>query len=99
MAARQDFGSAPAPRQFPHIALDSGLLANAWYLDLGELDVNDDRDKLKPIDGGYTIRLLVGADDGAARRFDVDIAWDGNPKLSPEEVLASALDHLAVREV
>jgi hypothetical protein len=51
------------------------------------------------VDGGYVIRLLVGADDGAARTFEVDIDWNGDPALSPQEVLASALDHLAVREV
>jgi hypothetical protein len=58
--------------------------AVGWYLFLAELDVTDDRDKLPPVEGGYTIRLL-GADDGAA-----DIAWDGNPRQSPDEVLASA---------
>jgi hypothetical protein len=95
----KDVGSPPGPRKFPHVAHDSGLLASAWYLYLAELDVNDDRDKLKPVEGGYTIRLLVGADDGAARSFEVDIAWDGDPELGPEEVLDSALDRLAVREV
>jgi hypothetical protein len=60
--------------------------------------VTDDRDKLPPVEGGYTIRLL-GADDGAARAFEVDIAWDSNPRQSPDEVLASALDHLVVRSV
>jgi hypothetical protein len=82
--------------EFPHFP-DEGAVG--WYLFLAELNVNDDRDKLKPVKDGYTIRLLVGATDGAARSFEVDIAWDGNPSLSPEEVLASALEHLAVREV
>jgi hypothetical protein len=74
----KELGSAPGPRKFPHIAHDSGLEASAWYFYLAELDVNDDRDKLKPVEGGYTIRLLVGAGDGAARSFEVDIAWDGD---------------------
>jgi hypothetical protein len=84
------------PLSFPHFPDGE---AEGWYLFLAELDVNDDRDKLPPVEGGYTIRLLVGADDGAARAFEVDISWDGNPALTPEEVLASALDRLAVREV
>jgi hypothetical protein len=80
----------------PHIP-EGG--ADGWYLFLAELDINDDRDKLPPVENGYTIRLLVGADDGAARAYEVDISWDGDPKQTPDEVLASALDHLGVREV
>jgi hypothetical protein len=89
------------PRRFPHFEeLDAKDEERArWFLYVGELDVNDDRDKLSPVEDGYTIRLLVGADDGAARAFEVDIAWNGDGKLSAEEVLASALDRLAVREV
>jgi hypothetical protein len=45
------------------------------------------------------LRLLVGADGGAARGFEVDIDWDGDPALRPAEVLASPLDHLAVRNI
>jgi hypothetical protein len=44
------------------------------------------------------VRLLVGADDGAARAFEGDISWDGDAALAPDAVLASALDHLHVRE-
>jgi hypothetical protein len=92
-------GPPGGPRTFPHIEPMSGFVATHWYLYLAELDVNDDRDKLPPVENGYTIRLLVGADDGAARSYEVDISWDGDPKQSADEVLASALDHLAVREV
>lgn len=62
----------------------------------GGLDINDDRDKLPPVDDGYRIRLVAGADDGAARVFHIDINWDGDPALTPEQVMASALDRLAV---
>ena len=86
----------PGPPGFPHFPQED---AAGWYLYLAELDLNDNRDKLPPVKDGYTIRLLVGADDGAARAYEVDIAWDGDPKLTPDEVLASALDRLAVREV
>ena len=72
--------------------------ADAWYLKLTiGLDINDNRDKLRPENDGYVINLLVGADDGAARSFTVSINWDGDPDLKPDEVLASALDHLAVQ--
>jgi hypothetical protein len=30
---------------------------------------------LPPRPGGYIIQLLVGADDGAARTFDVHVNW------------------------
>lgn len=97
----QSLSAAMGARRFPHFdKLEPDDERDArWFLYLAELDVNDDRDKLRPVENGYVIRLLVGADDGAARSFEVDIAWDGDPQLSAEEVLASALDHLAVREV
>jgi hypothetical protein len=93
--------TGPGPRRFPHLDDVPPRYEETacWYLYLAELDVNDDRDKLPPVENGYTIRLLVGADDGAARAFEVDLSWVGDPRLSAEEVLASALDHLAVREV
>ena len=88
-------------RGIPHYAADPGdPPAAGWYLwlDLAfNQDLNDNRDKLPPAENGYTIRLLVGANDGAARLFDVDINWDGNPDLTADDVLASALNHLAVR--
>jgi hypothetical protein len=71
--------------------------ADAWYLKMTiGFDINDDRDKLPPVENGYSIKLLVGADDGAARRFKVYINWNGDPGQTPYQVLASALDHLAV---
>jgi hypothetical protein len=41
--------------------------------------------------------LLAGADDGAARAFEIDIDWNGDAAQSPDEVLDSVLDHLHVR--
>lgn len=93
-------------RGIPHYARDQDYADNSgaegWYLRLAlafGLDINDNRDKLPPVEGGYAVRLLVGADDGAARAFEVDIDWDGDPNLKPDEVLATTLDHLHVREV
>lgn len=87
----------------PHYRDDSAgaPFAVGWYLWLDltfAQDISDDRDKLPPVDGGYLIRLTIGADDGAARSFDVHIDWDSDPGQSAEQVLASALNRLAVTE-
>jgi hypothetical protein len=89
-----------------HFALDAhyerDYFSAAWYFRLAlafGLDIFDNRDKLPPIDGGYAIRLLAGADDGAARVFEVDINWKGDGSLSPADVLASALERLHVRRI
>jgi hypothetical protein len=86
----------------PHYEVDPGEpFAVGWYFWLQlafEQDLSDNRDKLPPIDGGYLIRLLIGADDGAARSYDVHIRWDGNPDLSGDQAMRSALEHLAVME-
>lgn len=62
----------------PHYARDADFddESEGWYLRLAlawGLDINDDRDKLPPVDDGYIVRLLVGADDGKARTFTVHI--------------------------
>jgi hypothetical protein len=98
-------------RYVPHFATDedygriayaAGPMNGAWFLRLAlayQLDIFDDRDKLPPVESGYVIRLLTGAEDGPARSFAVHINWNGDPKLSAAEVLGSALDHLHVEEV
>lgn len=97
---------APAPdlvgRPWPHFEENpGGSSPGGWYLWLdlafGQ-DLNDDRDKLPPTTDGYAIRLVIGADDGPARSYDVHIRWDGDPDRSADEVMASALEHLAVIE-
>lgn len=98
---RPSGGIGAIVRGWPHFKDDSegDPPAVGWYLwlDLAfAQSLHDDRDKLPPVESGYIIRLLIGADDGAARKFDVHINWDGDPKLNADEVLASALDHLAV---
>jgi hypothetical protein len=103
-AAVDAFGNAV--RALPHYARAEDFAVDdptvSWYLKLAlafDLDINDDRDKLPPVEGGYVVRLLVGADDGAARVFEVDMDWNGEGALRPQEVLDSALDHLSVRSV
>ena len=69
----------------------------AWFLRLTiGLAITDQRDHLPPVEDGYRVRLIVGADDGAARAFDVHINWDGDYSRSPAQVLRSALDRLSV---
>jgi hypothetical protein len=94
----------PVGEALPHYArqedYDEATPA-AWYLRLAlafGLDINDNRDKLPPVPNGYVVRVLVGADDGAARAFEIDIWWNGDGSLKPSDVLASALEHLHVRE-
>ena len=67
----------------------------AWHLLLSVhgLEILSDRDKLPP--GQWIIRLLVGADDGDARRYDVHLAWPGDAP-DAKSVLKEALDHLYV---
>jgi hypothetical protein len=90
----QTVGAAiePGPvRHFPdapdarwHLHLD---LADAYW-------ITDERDWLPP--GSWTIRLIVGADDGDAHAYEVDLAWAGDEPDS-EAVLSAALDRLKVR--
>ena len=70
-----------------------------WQLRLGlggGLVIADYREYLPP--GEWIIRLTVGADDGAARTYDVHISWDGS-ESDPGAALDNALDRLAVIEV
>jgi hypothetical protein len=46
------------------------------------------REFLPPLSGGYTARLLVGADDGPAKTFDVKFDWVGQAP-TPEAALNS----------
>jgi hypothetical protein len=46
------------------------------------------REFLPPVPGGYTARLIVGADEGDARVFDVQFSWMGHAP-TPANALAS----------
>lgn len=88
----------PGPPHYGNVAAGDPV-CDGWYLWLDiafAQDISDDRDKLPPRDGGYLIRLTVGAEDGAARTRDVHINWNSDPAQSADDVLASALEHLAV---
>jgi hypothetical protein len=68
-----------------------------WHLHLKLADddeLTDERDWLPP--GAWTIRLIVGADDGDAHAYEVDLAWAGDEPDSAT-LLSSALDRLEVR--
>ena len=51
-----------------------------WHLHLALAGVvpGDHRDWLPPTEQGYVVRLVIGADDGGARRYDVRLQWDGS---------------------
>lgn len=71
----------------------------SWHLILalqGLSIISDDRDKLPA--GEWVIRLLVGANDGDARRYDVHVAWRGDA-VDEATVLAESLDRLHVERV
>jgi hypothetical protein len=72
---------------------------NTWRLKLelpGNFMLTDGRDVLDP--GAWTIRLIVGADDGDARTYELDIAWKADHP-DAQAALDYVLDHLAVRRV
>ena len=58
------------------------------------IQLADMREHLAPAQNAYTVSLLVGADDGAARAFDVDGKWAGHA-TDPNAALRSI--QLAVR--
>ena len=84
--------SGPAPvRHFPD-APDA-----RWHLHLELADaaeITDERDWLSP--GEWTVRLIVGADDGDAHAYDIELGWDGR-EGDATTVLETALDSLTVR--
>lgn len=63
----------------------------------GRFLFTDDRDRLSP--GVWSIRLIVGAEDGDARTYEVEVSWGGDPAQSADDILASALSGLSVRRV
>jgi hypothetical protein len=77
---------------------DDERRVDAWALELAlsGLKPTDERHRLPWRKDGYVVCLLVGDDDGAARRYDVDIDWDGDA-TTPQDALDSV--EMAVREV
>jgi hypothetical protein len=63
--------------------------------DLGGLltEITDERDWLPA--GSWTVRLIVGADDGDAHANLIDLAWRGD-EPDADSVLTAALDSLNV---
>jgi hypothetical protein len=93
---RQDFAPTP-PGPIRHFPDAEGAPDARWHLHLELADnaaISDERDWLPP--GLWTVRLIVGADDGDAHAYEVDVAWAGD-EPSAEGVLKSALNSLKVR--
>lgn len=81
-AAVRHFPDAPDARWHLHLQLADGY------------ELSDERDWLPP--GAWTVRLIVGGDDGDALAYEVDLAWAGD-EPDAATVLASALDRIGVR--
>lgn len=73
-----------------------------WWLRLNlsmharGLVISNRREFLAPRPNGYSVRLVVGADDGAARRFEVVVSWAGD---APDAAAAIRSVRIAVREL
>jgi hypothetical protein len=68
------------------------------HLDLaGGFSITDDRDWLPP--GAWLIRLIVGAEDGEARTYEIELSWGSDPTQTADDILASAMSGLKVRRV
>jgi hypothetical protein len=59
-----------------------------------ELNVADYREYIPP--GKWIVDLIVGADDGSARAYEVHVAWLGD-ELDPATALEYLLDHLEIK--
>jgi hypothetical protein len=85
-------------REAPHLAPLDQEAKWCMHLDLaGGFSITDDRDWLSP--GVWSIRLIVGAEDGEARTYEVEVSWGGDQKQSADDILASAMSELKVRRV
>lgn len=70
-----------------------------WHLHLGFNEgfyILNQREYLPPRPNGYAVRVTVGATDGAARTYDVDVNWNGKA-ASAKAALNSV--QVAIREV
>lgn len=65
------------------------------HLELADgLQIIDERDWLPP--GAWTVHLIIGADDGDAHAYEVDIDWKGDEE-DAGAILTAALGSLSVR--
>ena len=93
----QTVGAVVGPGPVRHFPVAADAPDTRWHLHLELADsweITDERDWLAP--GSWTVRLIVGADDGDAHAYEVDVAWAGD-EPDGEAVLKAALDRLEVR--
>jgi hypothetical protein len=45
------------------------------------IEIYEGRNLLKPRPKGYIVGLVIGSDDGRARRYDVHLNWNGLQRL------------------
>jgi hypothetical protein len=91
----QDIGAPIPPGPIRHFP-DAPDARWHLHLELAEsFEITDERDWLPP--GSWTVRLLLGADDGDANAYEVKMAWAGD-EPDAETVLGAALDSLEMRQ-
>jgi hypothetical protein len=87
----------PGPGPIRHFPDAQAAPDARWHLHLELADaaaIVDERDWLEP--GRWIVRLIVGADDGDAHAYEVDVAWAGD-EPDGAAVLKAALASLEVR--
>lgn len=72
------------------------LVALAMHGNDPPIFLGDRREFLDPKNDGYVLRLMVGADEGKARRYDVQLNWSADAR-TPADALDSV--ELRTREV
>jgi len=67
----------------------------ALSLDHEQESPDDIRGLLRRSDGGYTVKVVVGADDAAARFYEVDIDWneDAEDVVAASESMTIGIRH------
>ena len=87
VAPREAWTKGPEPLE----VVDGG----EWHLKLalaGKLSLVDNRDWLAPRSDGWVIGLILGADEAAARLYNVLIKWQGRAASAEEALRSVAVD-------
>jgi hypothetical protein len=65
---------------------EDGSHSDEWCLTLVPyMQIFESRQNLRSKDGGYLLRLVIGSDDGRARRYNLRVHWDPAKRLVDNE--------------